>query len=120
MTCAPYWVILRNNETRELVKPKAGTAPAIKMTLEIRSGNKTVTKVSGVEPFYISPQLLADELQKACASATSVSQLPGGKVGAMEIMIQGPQKDIVIRALERRGVSRSWIEVLDKTKGKKR
>jgi len=119
-SCAQYWAILRNDEERDQVKPKAGTAPTIKILLETRSGNKTVTKVSGMEAFYVSPQPLADELQKACASSTSISQLVGGKVGAMEIMVQGPQKDIVINALGKRGVSRSWIEVLDKTKAKKR
>ena len=36
----------------------------------------------------------------------------------MEIMVQGPQKDAVVKALERRGINKQWIEVLDKTKGK--
>ena len=120
LNCAHYWAILRNNETRDQVKPKAGPAPTIRILLETRSGNKTVSKVSGMEAFYVNTQLLADELQKACASSTSINQLVGGKVGAMEIMIQGPQKDIITKALEKRGVSRSWIEVLDKTKAKKR
>jgi len=34
--------------------------------------------------------------------------------------VQGPQKDAVVRALEKRGVHRHWVEVLDKTKGKKK
>ncbi|MCJ1249654.1 hypothetical protein MMC30_006880 [Trapelia coarctata] len=121
-SCTPYWAILRNDETREDTKPKAGNPPTIKILLETRSGNKTVTKVSGMEAFFINPQPLADELQKACASSTSVSQLVGSspKVPVLEIMVQGPQKDNVARALERRGVNKTWIEVLDKTKGKKR
>ena len=121
-SCAPYWAILRNDEARESAKPKAGSAPTVKILLETRSGNKTVTKVSGVEAFFINPQSLADELQKACASSTSVNQLVGSspKVPIMEILIQGPQKDIVTKALEKRGVHRTWIEVMDKTKGKKR
>ena len=120
--CASSWAILRNDEKREDAKPRTGTAPSIKILLETRSGNKTVTKVSGVEPFYISPQPLADELQKVCASSTAVSQLVGSspKNPVMEIMVQGPQKDIVIRALEKRGVRKEWVEVTDKTKGKKK
>jgi len=112
--------ILPNNETRDQVKPKAGPAPTIRILLETRSGNKTVSKVSGMEAFYVNTQPLADELQRACASSTSINQLVGGKVGALEIMIQGSQKDIITKALEKRGVSRSWIETLDKTKAKKR
>lgn len=121
-SCSPFYAILRNNETRDDVKARAGQAPKIQILLETRSGNKTVTKVSGVEVFYINPQALADELQKACASSTSVGQLMGSspKNPVMEILVQGPQKDVVFAALEKRGVNRNWIEVVDKTKGKKR
>ena len=120
--CSPFWVILRNDETRESVKAKAGNAPKIQIVLETRSGNKTVTKLSGVETFHISPQPLAEELQKACASSTSVNQLVGSspKNPVQEIMVQGPQKDVVVKALEKRGVNRQWVEIVDKTKGKKK
>ncbi|KAL8733065.1 MAG: hypothetical protein Q9181_003720 [Wetmoreana brouardii] len=121
-SCSPYWVILRNDETRAEVKAKAGHAPKIHITLETRSGNKTVTKLSGVEVFHIHPQPLAEELQKTCASSTSVNQLAGSspKKPVMEVMVQGPQKDAMIKALEKRGISRQWVEVNDKTKGKKK
>ena len=121
-SCSPSWVLLRNGETREEVKAKAGNAPKIHVTLETRSGNKTVTKLSGVEVFHINPQPLAEELQKACAGSSSVNQLAGSspKNPVQEIMVQGPQKDAVVRSLEKRGVHRQWIEVLDKTKGKKK
>lgn len=119
-SCNPFWAILRNDETRETVKAKAGHAPKIYLTYETRSGNKTVTKISGVEAFRISPQPLADELQKVCASSTSVNQLAGSspKNPVQEIMVQGPQKDAVFKALEKRGVPKQWIEVLNKTKGR--
>ena len=121
-TCSPFWAILQNDETREQVKAKPGTGPKIQVLLETRSGNKTVTKVSGMEVFHINPQLLADELQKTCASSTSVGKLVGSspKSPVMEVLVQGPQKDAVSKALEKRGVSRGWIEVADKTKGKKK
>ena len=121
-SCSPFWAILRNDETRETVKAKAGKSPKIQIVLETRSGNKVVTKTSGVEVFHISPQPLAEELQKACASSTSVSQLMGSspKNPVMEILVQGPQKDVVLKALEKRGVNRQWVEVVDKTKGKKK
>ena len=118
----PHWVLLRDGETRETVKAKSGTGPLVNITLETRSGNKTVTKVSGVETFHINPHVIAEELQKTCASSTSVGQLVGSspKNPVQEIMVQGPQKDSVTKALEKRGVERGWIQVLDKTKGKKR
>ena len=121
-SCSPFWAITRNDETRDSVKAKSGKAPRIQIVLETRSGNKTVTRVSGVETFHVNPQRLAEELQKICASSTSVNQLMGSspKNPIQEIMVQGPQKDIVIKALEKRGVNRHWMDVVDKTKGKKR
>ncbi|KAI9700115.1 MAG: hypothetical protein M1836_002649 [Candelina mexicana] len=120
-SCSPFYAILRGEETREDAKPKSGKAPTIQILLETRSGNKTVTKISGVEVYNIHPQSLGDELQKVCASSTSVNQLVGSspKHPVMEILVQGPQKEAVTKALEKRGVNRQWIEVVDKTKKKK-
>ena len=121
-SCSPHYAILRNDQDTSSVKPRGGVAPKIKITMETRSGNKTVTKISGVENFYIPPQPLAEELKKVCAGSASVEKLVGSspKDDRKEIMIQGPQKDSVIKALDRRGVKSHWVEVLDKTKGKKR
>ena len=120
-SCAPYYHVARNDDTKS-TKPKAGAPPKISIALETRSGNKTVTKVSGLEPFFIPPQPLADELRKACAGSTSVERLHGSspKNPVMEIMVQGPQRDAVVKALEKRGVDRKWVDVVDKTKGKKK
>ncbi|KAH0262720.1 hypothetical protein KCU91_g13222, partial [Aureobasidium melanogenum] len=122
--CTPHYAIIRTSPSTSAPspKPKSGAAPKIKVTLETRSGNKTVTKVSGVEAYFIAAQPLADELRKVCAGSSSVEQLHGSspKNPVMEIMIQGPQKEAVMKALERRGVRPAWVEFLDKTKGKKK
>ncbi|KAF2179081.1 eukaryotic translation initiation factor SUI1 family protein [Zopfia rhizophila CBS 207.26] len=121
-SCSLFHTILRNDANISDSKPKAGEPPKVQIVLETRSGNKTVTKVSGVEAYYISPQPLADELRKTCAGSTSVDKLVGSspKNPVMEVMVQGPQKDAVIKALEKRGVSKNWVEIVDKTKGKKK
>lgn len=119
---SPFHAILRNDADIADTKPKAGAPPKIQITLETRSGNKTVTKVHGLEPYYIAPQPLADELRKTCAGSTSVDKLQGSspKAPVMEVMVQGPQKEAILKALEKRGVSKNWVEVVDKTKGKKK
>ncbi|KAL6153698.1 hypothetical protein ACJBU6_07002 [Exserohilum turcicum] len=119
---SPFHAILRNDANIADTKPKAGAPPKIHITLETRSGNKTVTKVHGLEPYYISPQPLADELRKTCAGSTSVDKLQGSspKAPVMEVMVQGPQKDAILKALEKRGVNKNWVEIVDKTKGKKK
>lgn len=123
-SCTPFYTIVRigDETTSSTTKPKAGSPPKIKITLETRSGNKTATKISGLEAYFVSPQRLADELRKTCAGSTSVEPLHGSspKAPVMEIMVQGPQKDAVIKALERRGVKGQWVEFLDKTKKGKR
>ncbi len=121
--CQPYWVLLRGNQTwspgdASLPKPKSGPPPKLSMVIEKRTGTKTVTKVGKLEAFGINPEILAGELQKKCASSTSVGQLVGGTPGQMEVLVQGDHREMVEREVGRRGVDRRWIEVLDKTKKK--
>lgn len=103
-------------------KAKSGPPPKLIITLETRGGNKTVTRVSGLEPYHLHAGPLAEELRRACAGSASVEQARGSspKTPAMEVTVQGPQRDAVLRALERRGVAKGWVEVVDRTKGKKR
>ena len=101
-----------------LPKPKTGPPPKVAVVIEKRTGTKTVTRVGNVESFGINPDLLASDLQKKCASSTSVGQLVGGKPGMMEVLVQGDQREVVEKEMGRRGVDRRWIEVVDKTKKK--
>lgn len=117
---APYHAILKAGQTLGTdVKPKAGSPPKVSVVIERRASNKTVTKVSGIEVFGIIPTFLAEDLQKKCASSTSVAQAVGSVKGLMEIMIQGDQRKAVDTALEKRGVKAQWVDVVDKTKKKK-
>lgn len=116
---AAHHVILRSGQTIFDVKPKAGTAPKVYVTMERRTGSKTVTKVHNLEVFGIIPTLLAEELQKKCASSTSVTQATSAPKGVMEVLVQGDQRRALETALTRRGLKTQWIEVVDKTKKKK-
>ncbi|KAJ5358979.1 uncharacterized protein N7496_011392 [Penicillium cataractarum] len=115
----PHYAILKPGQTLADVKPKAGATPKALVTLEKRTGSKTVTKVTNLEIFGIVPSLLAEELQKKCASSTSVTQAVGAPKGVMEVLVQGDQRKIVDSALSRRGLKSQWVEVVDKTKKKK-
>jgi len=124
--CSIYHIIRRqspsfSSSSSQDPKPRAGQAPKVKITLETRSGNKTVTKISGLERYFVSPTPLADELRKTCAGSTSVEPLVGSspKDALMEVMVQGPQKDAVLKALEKRGVKNNWVEIIDRVKKKK-
>ncbi len=61
--CASFHAILRNGETlnttsNSKTKPKPGPAPRIGILLETRSGNKTVTRVHGLEAYFVNPRRL--------------------------------------------------------------
>jgi translation initiation factor 2D len=114
-----HYAILRAGQTLSDVKPKPGATPKVNVILERRTGSKTVTKVSNLEVFGIIPSLLAEELQKKCASSTSVAQANGAPRGVMEVLVQGDQRRVLETALVRRGLKSQWIDVLDKTKKKK-
>ncbi|RAK98683.1 putative RNA binding protein Ligatin/Tma64 [Aspergillus ibericus CBS 121593] len=114
-----HYVILKPGQTLTDVKPKAGAAPKANVILERRTGSKTVTKVWNLEVFGIIPTLLAEELQKKCASSTSVTQATGAPKGVMEVLVQGDQRRVLETALLRRGLKTQWIDVVDKTKKKK-
>ena len=122
--CAPFWVLLRGEQewsssgSSSLPKPKPNPQPRVLVTIEKRTGTKVGTKVSGLEPFGISPDVLAGELQKKCAGSTSVGQLVGGKPGMMEVLVQGDHRGVVENEVKRRGVLKGWIEVVDKVKKK--
>ncbi|CAG8427445.1 unnamed protein product [Penicillium salamii] len=115
----PHHVILKTGQTIADVKPKAGAAPKVTVTLEKRTGSKTVTKAVHLEVFGVIPTLLAQELQKKCAGSTSVTQATGAPKGVMEVLVQGDQRKAIETALVRRGLRPQLIEVVDKTKKKK-
>ncbi|KAJ6013715.1 hypothetical protein N7540_008306 [Penicillium herquei] len=115
----PHYAILKPGQSLSDVKPKAGASPKAVVTLEKRTGSKTITKVTNLEIFGIIPTLLAEELQKKCASSTSVTQAVGAPKGVMEVLVQGDQRKVIDTALTRRGLKSQWIDVVDKTKKKK-
>ncbi|KAF5004239.1 hypothetical protein FDECE_9268 [Fusarium decemcellulare] len=118
--CQPFYIITRNQATSEQ-KPKAGAPPHVLITIEKRTGTKVVTKISNLEPFFIDPQLLAPELQKKCAGSASVGQASGAKPGLMEVVVQGDQRKVLVGdVLASRGIDSKWVEVMDKTKPKKK
>jgi translation initiation factor 2D len=121
--CSPFYLIVREtSKVDQSQKPKAGHPPKLTITIETRTGNKTVTKVSGLEAYYIPPQPLADELRKSCAGSTSVEKMIGSsdKNPIMEVLVQGPQSDPILRSLQKRGVDKKWVEVVDKSKKKRK
>ncbi|KAF9302558.1 hypothetical protein BGZ74_005179 [Mortierella antarctica] len=98
------------------VKFVKGGVKSILITQEIRTGRKTVTKVSGLEHFMIDVDGFAQEIQVLCASSVA-SASP--KLNLREVMVQGPQLKNVTAVLQEKGVPKKYVEFLDKTSKKK-
>ena len=118
--CAPYHALLKPGQKLEDVKPKPGALPKITVTIEKRTGSKMVTRIVGLETFGLLPQILGEELQKKCASSTSVTQATGAVKGLMEVLVQGDHRRVVDAALNARGVKSQWVDVVDKSHKKGR
>ncbi|KAF9132406.1 hypothetical protein BGW39_000194 [Mortierella sp. 14UC] len=98
-----------------------GPVKSIQITQEIRTGRKTVTKVSGLEHFMIDVDAFGQEIQVLCASSVAITPLVGAspKLNLRELMVQGPQVKNVTSVLQERGVPKKYVEFLDKTNKKK-
>lgn len=93
---------------------RKGALKTIQIVTERRQGNKKMTKLSGLETFLMDPEALASELQKKFACSTTVAELPGKK--GQEVLIQGGViADVAKHLVEQFGISKRYIEVLDKT-----
>ncbi|KAF9213651.1 hypothetical protein BGZ59_005024 [Podila verticillata] len=103
------------------VKFVKGGVKSILITQEIRTGRKTVTKVSGLEHFMIDVDGFGQEIQVLCASSVAITPLVGAspKLNLREVMVQGPQLKNVTAVLQEKGVPKKHVEFLDKTSKKK-
>jgi len=113
-SCHSYYTISTESETQT----RKGKPPKIHVVLEKRQGRKTVTRFWGLEAFFLNPNELAEELRNTCATSASVGALQSStpKQPLMEVMIQGPQTNAVVDALEKRGIRKTFIVVEDKRK----
>ncbi|XEV02734.1 hypothetical protein FSHL1_008021 [Fusarium sambucinum] len=93
--CQPFHIISQGHPSPDQ-KPKAGSPPRILITMEKRTGTKVVTKISNLEPFFIDPQVLAPS-------------------------VQGDQRKILTNdILAKKGIDMKWVDIVDKTKPKKK
>ncbi|KAF9478572.1 eukaryotic translation initiation factor SUI1 family protein [Pholiota conissans] len=92
---------------------KKGTLKPIQVVMKVRQGRKVATLISGFEPFLlIDAEVMAEDLRKACAGATSVSPIPGKPAGSgSEVLVQGKQSAIVLEYLLGKGIPKKWVEV---------
>ncbi|GLI62284.1 hypothetical protein VaNZ11_004846 [Volvox africanus] len=67
---------------------RKGQLPVVQISTEKRQGNKRVTKVVGLEPFFVDLEQVAGECQRRFACSTNLVELPGKGAGH-EVILQG-------------------------------
>ena len=101
---------------------KSGQVPKIQILIRSRGGRKTTTTISGLVGFMIDPKSFAEALKMACASATSVDDIPG-KPDDKKVMVQGNKVQQVMVCLRdfglpcsRDGSSSPYVNIESKLK----
>ncbi|GMG20165.1 unnamed protein product [Ambrosiozyma monospora] len=116
-----HYVVLESMDDFKRSKVKKGKIPKIQVTVEqLKFGRKVVTKVVGLETFFIDPQELASLLKVKCSGSATVSpNVQNPKV--VEVTVQGPHNKIVEDTLvEEFGLKPMWINFENKLKPKKK
>ncbi|KAG8924071.1 hypothetical protein FRC02_010668 [Tulasnella sp. 418] len=117
-----WFSVQREGDQEAMVKK--GTLKPIVITTKIRAGRKACTIVTGLEPYSISYEDMAEELKKVCAGATSFGAIPGsstkGGKELMEVMVQGKHAAVVKEMLIGKGVPKKFVEEVDLTAVKKK
>ena len=76
-----------------------------------------MTAIANVQAYGIEEGTLAKELAQAAASSATVET----SSGVTEVLVQGPASGIVVRHLrDRYALPEAFVEVLDRTKKKKK
>ncbi|ODV85512.1 hypothetical protein CANARDRAFT_7623 [[Candida] arabinofermentans NRRL YB-2248] len=113
-----FWKILQNMDDYNKVKPRKGDLPKVKIIEEMKLGRKIVTRVIGMEEYWVDPDELSSILRVKCSGSTTVTkniQNPS----QMEVTVQGPHNKLVQDLLATEyGVKPTWIEYENKVKKK--
>ncbi|KAF5196223.1 Eukaryotic translation initiation factor 2d [Thalictrum thalictroides] len=108
-----YHRVTRGDET----VVRKGAVKTVQIMMECRLVNKRMTRVWGLESFFIDVEALAEELQKKFGCRTTVAELPVKK--RQEVLVQrgrGVIKDLERHLVENYGIPKRYIEVFDRTR----
>lgn len=125
-SCTLYHAVYREGDAKSndvLVKkrlvPKRGKPPTVSITIEsVKVGRRVVTRVSGLDAFYVDTDRLADVLKVKCSGSCTMSDDPrrGQTLG-----VQGSHDAAVISVLSKDwGVPSACCTVDNKTSFRKK
>jgi len=110
----PYYrienaLLEENNITSTKRKLKKGFPPKINVGLELKIGRKVMTAITGLEPYDIEPQDLADILKNKCSGSTTVSKNENEQA---KVSVQGSHIQSVQELLTKKySIKESWVNI---------
>ncbi|VEU19666.1 DEKNAAC100124 [Brettanomyces naardenensis] len=116
-----YYTIARAKEEGESEeKLRKGSPPNICVLIEqVRGRKKVMTRITGLEKYYIEPEELASVLKVRCSGSATINEIQSS--GLAEVSVQGSHERVVQEILVKQyGLKSSWIDVTDKMKGQRR
>ncbi|QPG75516.1 hypothetical protein FOA43_002871 [Brettanomyces nanus] len=119
-----FYRIVKNGDNGEdngrTSKMKKGSPPKITVLIEqVRGRRKIMTRISGLEKYYIQPEELASVLKVKCSGSATIGEKP--VTGLAEVSVQGSHEKAVEEILVKQyGLKSSWIDVTDKLKKQRR
>ncbi|KAI5463130.1 hypothetical protein BGZ63DRAFT_471269 [Mariannaea sp. PMI_226] len=112
--CQPYHIILRDKEPSEQT-PRAGSPPRIQIKLgrqRSKRGNRSVTKVSNLESYFMDLKSLASGIQKKYGMSATLRRASDSKSGLIELIFKGYQQRILSWViLPSLGIDAKWVNV---------
>lgn len=117
---SPHYAVLKPKEdmTSNATIHK-GEPPKVKILTQTVLGRKKTTSVTNFESYHIRPNALAEELKNLCSGSTSVGNCVHNP-SLVEVMVQGPHGALITDFLKKKGIPPAYIELEDKSKGKRK
>lgn len=106
---SPYFAVIASEDSAPIIQ--SGSPPKVKIIVERRMGNKTVTILRNLAGFALDLASLTKDFQKKFACSVSLSNVPGIP-HEKEILLQGPfGLEVEAYLVENCGIPRNLFEV---------
>ena len=98
-----------------------GDVQPVVVSVEQRAGNRTVTRLSGLDRFGVDVAEWGREAARHYAASVTSEESKGGKKGARDVLVQGDCRPALAERLWREhGIPREYVRLEAKGKGKEK
>ena len=116
-----YYALVPAGEDASSARFRKGPVPSVQVAVETRQGNKSVTLITGLEPFCVPVDQFVSHAKKAFAASVSVNPITLKGKQVQQVAIQGAVHDAVAKQLHTLyGIPMQYISVQEPKKKQKK